>query len=128
MRADETVGRPGPQTRPGESKSPTAAQCAARFQPARLGIERGPAPAGHGFRYRCDAVLRRAGAAADGRRLQPDPNIRKTIDQEATPDAGTSKDLMDKLAFWQNSTLHPVTAGATPTIKRKTKSLLDSIF
>jgi len=68
------------------------------------------------------ALLQTAGASS------PDPNIRKTIDQEASLDSALSQDLTDKLAFWQNSSLHAVTTGATPTIKRKTKGMLDSIF
>ncbi len=67
------------------------------------------------------ALLQTAGAAS------PDPDIRQTIDKEAANDAGTSQALMDKLTFWQNSSLQPT--GTAPTIKRKTNaSMLDSIF
>ena len=68
------------------------------------------------------ALLQTAGAA------NPDPSIRKTIDQEAAADATASPDLIDKLAFWQNSAVQPATAGAAPTIKRKTNSTLGGIF
>ena len=68
------------------------------------------------------ALLQTAGASSI------DPNIRKTVDQEASLDAGVSQALRDKLAFWQNSALQPATTGATPTIKRKTKGMLDGIF
>lgn len=68
------------------------------------------------------ALLQTAGASS------PDPDIRKTIDQEATAGAATNQTLMDKLSFWQNSSLQPT--GAAPTIKRRTNSssVLDSIF
>lgn len=65
------------------------------------------------------ALLQMAGASS------PDPNIRKTVDQEAATGAGSSQELVDKLAFWQNSALQPATTGAPPTIKRKTSG---SIF
>lgn len=68
------------------------------------------------------ALLQTAGASS------PDPNIRKTIDQEATAGVATSQELMDKLAFWQNSAIQAATTGAAPTIKRRTKSVMDSIF
>ena len=68
------------------------------------------------------ALLQTAGAS------NLDPNIRKTVDQEASLDAGVSQALRDKLAFWQNSALQPSTTGATPTIKRKTKGMFDGIF
>ncbi len=68
------------------------------------------------------ALLQTAGAS------NPDPNIRTTVDQEATLGAPVSQDLADKLAVWQNSSLQPATAGAAPTIKRKSKALIDSIF
>ena len=68
------------------------------------------------------ALLQTAGASSI------DPNIRKTVDQEASLDAGVSQALRDKLAFWQNSALQPSTTGATPTIKRKTKGMFDGIF
>ncbi len=69
------------------------------------------------------ALLQTAGAS------NLDPDIRKTVDQEATAGVATSQDLMDKLAFWQSSAIQPAATGAgAPTIKRKTKSLMDSIF
>jgi len=90
-----------------------------------------------------EALLQTAGASS------PDPNIRKVVDQEAAADVAASQSLMDKLAFWrtpepagtvvdpqaeqqrlqQNAALgQPVTTGATPTIKRKKKALLEGIF
>ena len=90
------------------------------------------------------ALLQTAGATTT-----PDPNIRNVVDQEAAADAASSQSLMDRLAFWrtpepagtivdpqaeqqrlqQNAALgQPVTAGATPTIKRKKKALLEGIF
>ena len=89
------------------------------------------------------ALLQTAGAST------PDPKIRTVVDQEAAADAAASQDLMDRLAFWrtpepsgtivdpqaeqqrlqQNAALgQPVTTGATPTIKRKKKALLEGIF
>ena len=64
------------------------------------------------------ALLQTAGAA------NPDPNIRKTVDQEATLGAPVSQDLSDKLAVWQNSSLQAAGTGAAPTIKRKSKAVL----
>jgi hypothetical protein len=64
------------------------------------------------------ALLQTAGAS------NPDPNIRKTVDQEATLGAPLNQDLTDKLAVWQNSSLQPATTGAAPTIKRKSKAVL----
>jgi len=90
------------------------------------------------------ALLQTAGASTT-----PDPNIRTVVDQEASADAAASQGLLDRLAFWraaepagtivdpqaeqqrlqQNAALgQPVTAGATPTIKRKKKALLEGIF
>ena len=68
------------------------------------------------------ALLQTAGAS------NLDPNIRKTIDQEATLGTPVNQDLSDKLSVWQNSFLQPATTGAAPTIKRKSKSMMDSIF
>jgi len=67
------------------------------------------------------ALLQTAGAE------NPDPNIRKIVDQEATTGAAPSQDLTDKLAFWQSSALQPA-AGTAPTIKRKSAGMLDGIF
>ncbi len=89
------------------------------------------------------ALLQTAGAGT------PDPNIRNLVNQEAADETAASQGLLDKLAFWrepepagtivdpqgeqqrlqQNAALgQPVTAGATPTIKRKKKALLEGIF
>ncbi|HEY2889115.1 MAG TPA: DUF3035 domain-containing protein, partial [Dongiaceae bacterium] len=89
------------------------------------------------------ALLQTAGAST------PDPNIRTVVDQEASAETDASTSLLDKLIFWrtpdpagtivdptaeqqrlqQNAALgQPVTTGATPTIKRKKKALLEGIF
>lgn len=90
------------------------------------------------------ALLQTAGASTT-----PDPKIRTIVDQEAAAETASSQSLLDRLAFWrepdpagtiidpqgeqqrlqQNAALgQPVTAGATPTIKRKKKALLEGIF
>jgi hypothetical protein len=90
------------------------------------------------------ALLQTAGASTT-----PDPNIRNVVDQEAAAETAATTSLLDRLAFWrepepagtivdpqaeqqrlqQNAALgQPVTAGATPTIKRKKKALLEGIF
>ena len=79
----------------------------------------------------------------------PDPHIRTTVDQEASAEIDASQSLLDRLIFWrtpepagtivdptaeqqrlqQNAALgQPVTTGATPTIKRRKKALLEGIF
>jgi hypothetical protein len=89
------------------------------------------------------ALLQTAGANS------ADPHIRTVVDQEASAEADASQSLLDKLTFWrtpepagsivdptaeqqrlqQNAALgQPITTGATPTIKRKKKALLEGIF
>jgi hypothetical protein len=89
------------------------------------------------------ALLQTAGAAT------PDPNIRTTVNQEAAAETEASQGLLDRLIFWhtpepagtivdpqaeqqrlqQNAALgQPITTGATPTIKRRKKALLEGIF
>lgn len=89
------------------------------------------------------ALLQTAGATG------ADPNIRTTVDQEARAETAASQSLLDRLVFWrepepagtivdptaeqqrlqQNAALgQPITTGATPTIKRRKKALLEGIF
>ncbi len=91
------------------------------------------------------ALLQSAGATGTA----IDPNIRATVDQEASAETAASKSLIDRLVFWrepepsgtvvdptleqqriqQNAALgQPITTGATPTIKRRKKALLEGIF
>jgi hypothetical protein len=89
------------------------------------------------------ALLQTAGAS------KADPHIRTEVDQEASAETAASNSLLDRLIFWrtpepagtivdptaeqqrlqQNAALgQPITTGATPTIKRKKKALLEGIF
>jgi hypothetical protein len=89
------------------------------------------------------ALLQTAGATS------ADPNIRTVVNQEAAAETAASQSLLDRLVFWrepepagtivdptaeqqrlqQNAALgQPVTTGATPTIKRRKKALLEGIF
>jgi DUF3035 family protein len=89
------------------------------------------------------ALLQTAGATG------ADPNIRTVVNQEASAETAASEGLLDRLAFWrepepagtivdptaeqqrlqQNAALgQPITTGATPTIKRRKKALLEGIF
>jgi hypothetical protein len=89
------------------------------------------------------ALLQNAGATGI------DPNIRNEIDQETAEQIERDKSLVDRLVFWGEqepygiivdpvaeskrlqenaATGQPVTAGETPTIKRKKRALLEGIF
>lgn len=78
-----------------------------------------------------------------------DPNIRRIVDRETQQLNIDSEDFLESLVFWrdpampgeivdateetkrlrENSALgKPVTAGATPTIERKKKALLEGLF
>jgi hypothetical protein len=89
------------------------------------------------------ALLQTAGATG------ANPNIRTVVNQEAAAETAASNTLLDRLIFWrapepagtivdptaeqqrlqQNAALgQPITTGATPTIKRRKKALLEGIF
>jgi hypothetical protein len=89
------------------------------------------------------ALLQTAGATG------ADPGIRTVVNQEASAETAASQGLLDRLVFWratepagtivdptaeqqrlqQNAALgQPITTGATPTIKRRKKALLEGIF
>ena len=89
------------------------------------------------------AFIERAGAA------DVDPNIRHIVDREFSGYASEDESFIDSLLFWQEEKLpgevvdaaaeaerlrenveagKPVTAGETPTIKRREKAPLEGIF
>ena len=89
------------------------------------------------------AFIERAGAA------DVDPNIRHIVDREFSGYASEDESFIDSLLFWQEEQLpgevvdaaaeaerlrenaeagKPVTAGETPTIKRREKAPLEGIF
>ena len=89
------------------------------------------------------AFIARAGAA------DVDPNIRHIVDREFSGYASEDESFIDSLLFWQEEQLpgevvdagaeaerlrenaeagKPMTAGETPTIKRREKALLEGVF
>lgn len=89
------------------------------------------------------ALLSKAGA------VNPDPNIRRTINEEFTQLAERDKGFIDRLVFWQKSQApgqvvdateearrlreaaaqnQPPTTGDTPVIQRRKRGILEGVF
>ena len=130
--------RPG-EARPTEGSVREQAKVALFNEAGALAIDDSTAAATHGEA----AFIERAGAA------DVDPNIRHIVDREFSGYASEDENFIDSLLFWQEEQLpgevvdaaaeaerlrenaeagKPVTAGETPTIKRREKAPLEGIF
>ena len=130
--------RPG-EARPNEESVREQAKVALFNEAGALAIDDSTAAATHGEA----AFIERAGAA------DVDPNIRHIVDREFSGYASEDESFIDSLLFWQEEQLpgevvdaaaeaerlrenaeagKPVTAGETPTIKRREKAPLEGIF
>ena len=130
--------RPG-EARPTEGSVREQAKVALFNEAGALAIDDSTAAATHGEA----AFIERAGAA------DVDPNIRHIVDREFSGYASEDESFIDSLLFWQEEQLpgevvdaaaeaerlrenaeagKPVTAGETPTIKRREKAPLEGIF
>ena len=130
--------RPG-EARPNEESVREQARGALFNEAGALAIDDSTAAATQGEA----AFVERAGAA------DVDPNIRHIVDREFSGYASEDESFIDSLLFWQEEQLpgevvdaaaeaerlrenaeagKPVTAGETPTIKRREKALLEGVF
>ena len=130
--------RPG-EARPNEESVREQARVALFNEAGALAIDDSTAAATHGEA----AFIERAGAA------DVDPNIRHIVDREFSGYASEDESFIDSLLFWQEEQPpgevvdaaaeaerlrenaeagKPVTAGETPTIKRREKALLEGVF
>ena len=130
--------RPG-EARPNEESVREQARVALFNEAGALAIDDSTAAATQGEA----AFVERAGAA------DVDPNIRHIVDREFSGYASEDESFIDSLLFWQEEQLpgevvnaaaeaerlrenaeagKPVTAGETPTIKRREKALLEGVF
>ena len=130
--------RPG-EARPNEESVREQARVALFNEAGALAIDDSTAAATQGEA----AFVERAGAA------DVDPNIRHIVDREFSGYASEDENFIDSLLFWQEEQLpgevvdaaaeaerlrenaeagKPVTAGETPTIKRREKAPLEGIF
>ena len=130
--------RPG-EARPNEESVREQAKGTLFNEAGALAIDDSAAAATHGEA----AFIERAGAA------DMDPNIRHIVDREFSGYASEDESFIDSLLFWQEEQLpgevvdaaaeaerlrenaeagKPVTAGETPTIKRREKALLEGVF
>ena len=130
--------RPG-EARPNEESVREQARVALFNEAGALAIDDSTAAATQGEA----AFVERAGAA------DVDPNIRHIVDREFSGYASEDENFIDSLLFWQEEQLpgevvdaaaeaerlrenaeagKPVTAGETPTIKRREKALLEGVF
>ena len=130
--------RPG-EARPNEESVREQAKVALFNEAGALAIDDSSAAATQGEA----AFVERAGAA------DVDPNIRHIVDREFSGYASEDENFIDSLLFWQEEQLpgevvdaaaeaerlrenaeagKPVTAGETPTIKRREKAPLEGIF
>ena len=130
--------RPG-EARPNEESVREQAKVALFNEAGALAIDDSSAAATQGEA----AFVERAGAA------DVDPNIRHIVDREFSGYASEDESFIDSLLFWQEEQLpgevvdaaaeaerlrenaeagEPVTAGETPTIKRREKALLEGVF
>ena len=130
--------RPG-EARPNEESVREQARVALFNEAGALAIDDLTAAATQGEA----AFVERAGAA------DVDPNIRHIVDREFSGYASEDENFIDSLLFWQEEQLpgevvdaaaeaerlrenaeagKPVTAGETPTIKRREKAPLEGIF
>ena len=130
--------RPG-EARPNEESVREQARVALFNEAGALAIDDSTAAATQGEA----AFVERAGAA------DVDPNIRHIVDREFSGYASEDESFIDSLLFWQEEQLpgevvdaaaeaerlrenaeagEPVTAGETPTIKRREKALLEGVF
>ena len=130
--------RPG-EARPNEESVREQARVALFNEAGALAIDDSTAAATQGEA----AFVERAGAA------DVDPNIRHIVDREFSGYASEDESFIDSLLFWQEEQLpgevvdaaaeaerlrenaeagKPVTAGETPTIKRREKAPLEGIF
>ena len=130
--------RPG-EARPNEETVREQARVALFNEAGALAIDDSTAAATQGEA----AFIERAGAA------DVDPNIRHIVDREFSGYASEDENFIDSLLFWQEEQLpgevvdaaaeaerlrenaeagKPVTAGETPTIKRREKALLEGVF
>ena len=130
--------RPG-EARPDEESVREQARVALFNEAGALAIDESTAAATRGEA----AFIERAGAA------DVDPNIRHVVDREFSGYASEDENFIDSLLFWQEEQLpgevvdaaaeaerlrenaeagEPVTAGETPTIKRREKALLEGVF
>ena len=130
--------RPG-EARPNEESVREQAKVALFNEAGALAIDDSTAAATQGEA----AFIERAGAA------DVDPNIRHIVDREFSGYASEDENFIDSLLFWQEEQLpgevvdaaaeaerlrenveagKSVTAGETPTIKRREKAPLEGIF
>ena len=130
--------RPG-EARPNEESVREQAKVALFNEAGALAIDDSTAAATQGEA----AFIERAGAA------DVDPNIRHIVDREFSGYASEDENFIDSLLFWQEEQLpgevvdaaaeaerlrenaeagKPMTAGETPTIKRREKAPLEGIF
>ena len=130
--------RPG-EARPNEESVREQARVALFNEAGALAIDDSTPAATQGEA----AFVERAGAA------DVDPNIRHIVDREFSGYASEDENFIDSLLFWQEEQLpgevvdaaaeaerlrenaeagEPVTAGETPTIKRREKALLEGVF
>ena len=130
--------RPG-EARPNEESVREQARVALFNEAGALAIDDSTAAATQGEA----AFVERAGAA------DVDPNIRHIVDREFSGYASEDESFIDSLLFWQEEQPpgevvdaaaeaerlrenaeagKPVTAGETPTIKRREKALLEGVF
>ena len=130
--------RPG-EARPNEESVREQARVALFNEAGALAIDDSTAAATQGEA----AFVERAGAA------DVDPNIRHIVDREFSGYASEDENFIDSLLFWQEEQPpgevvdaaaeaerlrenaeagRPVTAGETPTIKRREKALLEGVF
>ena len=130
--------RPG-EARPNEESVREQAKVALFNEAGALAIDDSTAAATQGEA----AFIERAGAA------DVDPNIRHIVDREFSGYASEDESFIDSLLFWQEEQLpgevvdaaaeaerlrenaeagKPMTAGETPTIKRREKAPLEGIF
>ena len=130
--------RPG-EARPNEESVREQARVALFNEAGALAIDDSTAAATQGEA----AFVERAGAA------DVDPNIRHIVDREFSGYASEDENFIDSLLFWQEEQPpgevvdaaaeaerlrenaeagKPVTAGETPTIKRREKALLEGVF
>ena len=130
--------RPG-EARPNEESIREQAKGTLFNEAGALAIDDSTAAATHGEA----AFVERAGAA------DVDPNIRHIVDREFSGYASEDENFIDSLLFWQEEQPpgevvdaaaeaerlrenaeagKPVTAGETPTIKRREKALLEGVF
>ena len=130
--------RPG-EARPNEESVREQAKVALFNEAGALAIDDSSAAATQGEA----AFIERAGAA------DVDPNIRHIVDREFSGYASEDESFIDSLLFWQEEQLpgevvdagaeaerlrenaeagKPMTAGETPTIKRREKAPLEGIF